>query len=425
MSLAAPRAVPVDGEPFRAELIGAEADWRLTFRADGQRRTMPAADLVRWGHCPEQGRAGGLLLADGGWIAAHVATADRQKLTADSDLFGTFSLPLESLAGVVFHSSPPPPQAGGGRGVGAPASPLPLGEGRGVGALLKNGDELTGPLIGIADNVVRLQTGVGTVEIPTNRITAIILPTKPRPLVAPVGKHLRTWVGLSDGSRLLAARLAIEGGSAAIDAAGRTWKTSAENIVFLQPLGGRAVYLSDLKPVEYRQAPYLDLPWPYHADRNATGGRLRSGGQLYLKGIGVHSASRLVFSPLPLGEGPGVRAAKQSDSPLLPGEKPGTGKKNSPLLPGEGPGVRAAGAPKRFQALVGIDDSTDGRGSVRFRVLVDGRERYVSPILRGGDPPVPVLVELTGAKRLELVVDYADRADVLDHADWLDARLVR
>ncbi len=78
----------------------------------------------------------------------------------------------------------------------------------------------------------------------------------------------------------------------------------------------------------------------------------------------------------------------------------------------------------RFQARVGIDDSTGRRGSVRFRVLVDGREKYVSPILRGGEKPVPVEVDLTGAKRLELVVDYADRADVLDRADWLDARIV-
>ena len=30
-----------------------------------------------------------------------------------------------------------------------------------------------------------------------------------------------------------------------------------------------------------------------------------------------------------------------------------------------------------------------------------------------------------GATRIELVVDYADQADVLDHADWLNARLVK
>jgi endo-alpha-N-acetylgalactosaminidase len=74
---------------------------------------------------------------------------------------------------------------------------------------------------------------------------------------------------------------------------------------------------------------------------------------------------------------------------------------------------------------VGVDDSTAAQGSVQFRVLVDGSEKFASPILRGGNPPVHVSVDLAGAKKLELVVDYADRADVLDHADWLDARLVK
>jgi hypothetical protein len=102
-----------------------------------------------------------------------------------------------------------------------------------------------------------------------------------------------------------------------------------------------------------------------------------------------------------------------------------------------GPGVRAVERPvvrdqgpespnpRRFESLVGIDDSTAGRGSVIFRVLVEGRERFASPIVRGGDRPLPVSVDIRGARRLELEVDYADRADVLDHADWLDARLTR
>jgi len=38
---------------------------------------------------------------------------------------------------------------------------------------------------------------------------------------------------------------------------------------------------------------------------------------------------------------------------------------------------------------------------------------------------VPARVDLAGAKRLDLVIDFADRADELDHADWLDARLIR
>jgi hypothetical protein len=80
---------------------------------------------------------------------------------------------------------------------------------------------------------------------------------------------------------------------------------------------------------------------------------------------------------------------------------------------------------KRFEAELGIDDSADGQGSVQFRVLVDGKEKFASPIVRGGDAPLPISVDIADAQKLELVVDYADRGDVLDHADWLNARLVQ
>ena len=32
--------------------------------------------------------------------------------------------------------------------------------------------------------------------------------------------------------------------------------------------------------------------------------------------------------------------------------------------------------------------------------------------------------DLAGAKRVDLVVDYGEAGDVLDQADWLEARLV-
>jgi len=38
---------------------------------------------------------------------------------------------------------------------------------------------------------------------------------------------------------------------------------------------------------------------------------------------------------------------------------------------------------------------------------------------------VPVWVDLEGVKRLDLIVDFADRADELDRADWLRARLIK
>ena len=58
-----------------------------------------------------------------------------------------------------------------------------------------------------------------------------------------------------------------------------------------------------------------------------------------------------------------------------------------------------------------------------FRVAVNDQVRYTSPILRGGQTPLPISIDLSNAKKLDLFVDFADRADQLGRADWLDARL--
>ncbi|MEN6449125.1 MAG: NPCBM/NEW2 domain-containing protein [Thermoguttaceae bacterium] len=403
-----PWAVPIRGEPFRADVLAVDANWQVTLAIGRERKVMPAADLVKWGRCAEQGRGGSVVLADGSLLAADLAMADERQVAVDSDSLGTLKIPLEALAGVIFRPPTDPQRRD------ALVDRLALAKEDADQLLLENGDTLSGLLKGVADEIVQIKTAAGPIEVKTDRILAIVFnpslrTIKPRTTVAPnaaapgaaAGRgSVEAWVGLADGSRLLATRLVVEGDRMTLTAAAQTWKASTKSLVFVQPLGGRAVYLSDLKPVEYRQTPLLDLPWPYRADRNVTGGRLRVAGRLYLKGLGVHSAARLVYE-LDGARGEGRETRGQA---------------------GGRPNVRVTG---RFAALVAIDDSTAGRGSVRFRVLVDGRERFASPVLRGGDRPVPVSVDLAGAKRLELVVDYADQGDVLDHADWLDARITR
>jgi hypothetical protein len=314
------------------------------------------------------------VLADGGLLAADITGADKDNLTAESDLLGTLKLPLETLAGIVFHVP------SGKQDRDKLLDRVARAGGDADHLLLDNGDDLAGLVETLESEKVRIKAEVGPVEVETKRTVALIF--NPALRRKPAADGLRAWVGLGDGSRVLATRLAVAGSSAEITSAlGPVWKTTPGDLVFVQPLGGRAVYLSDLKPAEYRHLPYLDLPWPYQRDRNVSGGWLRAGSRPFLKGLGVHSAARLSYD---------------LDQPY-----------------------------QRFQAELAIDDSTGGSGSVGFRVFVDGKVKFASGPVRGGAAPVPLSVDVAGAKRLDLVVDYGERGDELDHADWLDARLVK
>jgi hypothetical protein len=131
--------------------------------------------------------------------------------------------------------------------------------------------------------------------------------------------------------------------------------------------------------------PYLSIEWPFERDRNVVGGPLAASGRRYLKGLGMHSASRITY--------------------------------------------RLDGKFRRLDATAAIDDSANKKGSVTFGVYVlrdnQWKSAYTSAVMRGGDAPLLVSVNVESAQGLTLTVDFADRGDELDHADWLDARLVK
>ena len=86
--------------------------------------------------------------------------------------------------------------------------------------------------------------------------------------------------------------------------------------------------------------------------------------------------------------------------------------------------VNLKGGATRFEAMAGVDDEKkNSPGSVRFEVFVDGKRKVQTPVLRGGDAPVPISVDLTGAKRMTLVVTDGDDGIDSDHADWAGALL--
>lgn len=385
------QAIPASGPPFAATLAGVDRQGTITLRAGKQARSLPMAELVSWGAPSEIGAHGQILLADGGVLAAEIMSSDESRLKVDSALFGLPEIPLENVAGVICH---PPADA---RGVDLLAARLRSGVDQtqgtertgGEGAplrknsdrlILENGDELAGTVTAIDGDKLQLITATGPVEIELDKVVAIGFNPSLLSTVRPRGVYC--LVGFSDGSLLPAASLVVDESLARITlAGGLELSADASAVTFLQALGGKVQYLSDLPSESYRHVPYLALAWPFERDFNVLRAHLRAGGRSYIKGIGMHSASRLTY-------------------------------RLDPKF-------------RRFEAELAIDDDTDGRGSVVFRVFVDDREAYKSPVIRGGMPPTPISVDVRGGKRLSLIVDFAERGDELDHADWLNARFVQ
>jgi hypothetical protein len=76
-----------------------------------------------------------------------------------------------------------------------------------------------------------------------------------------------------------------------------------------------------------------------------------------------------------------------------------------------------------FTADVGVDDETNGGGSVVFQVVVDGATVFDSGLVRGGEDARHVSVSVAGADELRLVVTNGGDGFGLDHADWAGAQL--
>ncbi|MHC4560650.1 MAG: NPCBM/NEW2 domain-containing protein [Planctomycetota bacterium] len=87
--------------------------------------------------------------------------------------------------------------------------------------------------------------------------------------------------------------------------------------------------------------------------------------------------------------------------------------------------VDLKGSCRRFSAYVGVDDEVEGNiGSVCFRVYADGKLLFNSGIVKAGEPPRQVDVELAGCKTMILIADSAGDNNSYDHANWADAAFI-
>lgn len=397
----------LDGRRFPAQLISYDPGGKLVFRVGTEEGTLPADELFRWGQ-PEAPRHGPLVVMAGdGWLVADVISADSDTLQIRSHRLGLLAIPLEIVQGIAFEFSHDPARRDAllnqfrdpselvpAEGKGG-LQPPPPGDAPGGGRLwLDNGDRLAGQVIAIDEQSIRVQSAAGPLELDRGSIQAVAFGQVRREPPAPA-----FLVALDDGSLIGAAQVRLQDRAWTFEIRpGVVWRTEPSDeqpVCGLEMLGGRFRYLSDLPPASYRHIPFLDLQWPYRLDRTVTGQRMRVGGRLFPKGVGMHSTSRLTWRL----DDAAAQALGALDTP--------------------------PGGWRRFRARLAIDDEAGQGGSVVGRVFLDSELAFTSPVIRGGDSPVEVDVPLGSARTISLVVDSADRGDQQDHADWLDARLER
>lgn len=249
--------------------------------------------------------------------------------------------------------------------------------------LLRNGDVQEGVLTGLDRKKLYLEAEGKELSVEFNKAAIIAFNTDLVRLPRPKGPH--AFLVLTDGSRLTLASARADGRALK----GKTaWGAEIEvplvQVAALDMRQGRADYLSDLKPSRYEFTPFLDVRWPYGRDGGIQGHDLRLGDHVYDKGLSMRAESRLSYD--------------------------------------------LKGGYRRFEAVVGLDERGGNQGVARIAVLVDGKPRDLGgeKELSPDGKPLPIRIDVTGAKELTLSVEFVRRPGAaLGNVHWCDARLIK
>ena len=247
-------------------------------------------------------------------------------------------------------------------------------------ALLANGDRIQGEFERLDGAFVQLKSAAGASKIDRNGVRAIRL--NPELTNAPKVRGRRLMLSLTDGSRFTARSAEL---------AERELKVATfSNLEFSLPIsevvsghvyGARIIPLSDQDPADVTFTPFLSSQWRLIKNANVLRSPLSLRGAESGTGLGMHSHMSATFD--------------------------------------------LRGTEREFRATVGIDDCANGGGSARFAIELDGKPAWSSEELTGRSPALVVPpLELNGEKKLTLIVDFGQNADVLDYADWCDAVLI-
>ncbi|MFT5284498.1 MAG: hypothetical protein ACI8TQ_000655 [Planctomycetota bacterium] len=293
-----------------------------------------------------------------------------------------FPLPIDGIRSLIFPARLP---------ADGTALLSSAGEGDRLYRLVgDNLDRIDGAVESFSASGVQFESVLGTRKFNWDEVGALFIEAFEDEAPSTTGKGESVVCDLVDGSRLRGQLLLLDRRGCLLQIAGE--HELLLPIAVLSEISlddGSVAFLSDLTASSIEEgSPFgddLGMVWPHRMDRSVMGTALIAGGETYSRGIGVHAPSSLSFD---LDE-----------------------KWN------------------QLRGLIAIDDAVlrlHARGSVIFRIKVDGEIAYASGVVRGGTPPIAFPpVDLTGAKLLTIECDVATDFAVADRANWLRMVLVR
>ena len=253
------------------------------------------------------------------------------------------------------------------------------------------GSELHGIVESIGASSVRFEAdSVGPVNLGFEKIRAVRIADINDDEKVPNSKSLTVILSLADGSLLRGRPLTLQDGQLSLHSrALGPVQIGLSEVRHLEFSGGQIQFLSDLNPVQATTRDLFATDKRVQRDASYLRGPLRLRGNVYRKGLGMRSHTRLDY-----------RLDKRFT---------------------------------RFQAVLGIDDTAEvttfearrsGGGVALFKVHLDN-EVVFEKELSVRDDPVAIDIPVSEGQILGIEVDPSPGLHSLDYADWVDAKLIR
>lgn len=371
--------VPLDGAPVRGRLASIDAEGAVAVvDPEGATHEYGPGEWVKLARPgvppgPTNAVAGMLVFPDGDRLVAAIDEADERVVVARSPALGRLEAPLEALIGLVFL----PLDGAVGRD---DLLGLIRREPRSGDLLVfRNGDRIAGAFRSASRGAVTMLIDDREQQVDRSAVAAVALDPALADYPAPAAVSYD--LVLVDGSRVRLADPGLRDGLlVGTTRYGDEVELDPAALLDCYVVGGPVRFVSDLEPAGEVSVPYVGPARPSRPNATVLDRPLTVGGRPYARGLGTQSRSLLAY--------------------------------------------RLGPSDRHLQGLVALDDGAGPLGSVVFRVLVDGEERFATPAMAVGDPPLPLDVDVSGGSVLILATEFGRGGGVRDVADWLEVRLV-